>query len=68
MKKELLILLSQNQKKIMNSDTIAATSTSATPPIVPSNSFTASVPIAKPVMDARVAKRRAEKRPGFRNS
>ena len=41
---------------------------SATPPIAPSNSFTAAAPIAKPVMDARVAKRRADKGPGFRNS
>ena len=35
---------------------------SATPPIAPSKSFTAAAPTAKSVMDARVAKIRAEKK------
>ena len=35
---------------------------SATPLIAPSKSFTAAAPTAKSVMDARVAKRRAEKK------
>ena len=35
---------------------------SATPPIAPSKSFTAAAPTSKSVMDARFAKRRAEKK------
>ena len=35
---------------------------SATPPIAPSKSFTATAPTSKSVMDARFAKRRAEKK------
>ena len=41
---------------------------SATRPIAPSKSFTAAAPTVKSVIYARVAKRRAEKRQGFRNS
>ena len=41
---------------------------SATRPIAPFKSFTAAAPTVKSVMYAGVAKRRAEKRQGFRNS
>ena len=66
MKKELLILLSKKPEK--NNEVVTPLppppppAVSATPLIAPSKSFTAAAPTAKSVMDARVAKRRAEKK------
>ena len=66
MKTEFLILLSKNQKK--NNEVVTPLPqppvpvVSAIPPIAPSKSFTAASPTAISVMDARVAKRRAEKK------
>ena len=66
MKKELLILLSKKPEKINEVVTPLLPppppAVSATPLIAPSKSFTAAAPTAKSVMDARVAKRRAEKK------
>ena len=72
MKTEFLILLSKNQKK--NNEVVTPLppppppAFSATPPIAPSKSVTAAALEANLVMDARVAKRRAEKRLDFRNN
>ena len=62
MKKELLILLSKDQKKSNEMPPVPAVTTTA--PSKP-KSF---MPTAKSVMDARVAKKRAQKKPGFKNN
>ena len=61
-KKELLIVLSKDQKKNNEMPSLPAVITTA--PSKP-KSF---MPTAKSVMDARVAKTRAGKKPGFKNN
>ena len=66
MKKEMLILLSKHQKK--NNEVVTLSPPPPPPalssvlPMTPSKSFTAAAPTAKSVMDAKIAKRGAEKK------
>ena len=62
MKKELLILFSKDHKK--NNEIPPPPAVTTTAPTKP-KSF---MPTAKSVMDERVAKERAEKKPGFKNN
>ena len=62
MKKELLILLSKDQKKSNEMPPVPAVTTTA--PSKP-KSF---MPTAKLVMDARISKKEVKKKPGLKNN